>query len=66
MKNIQSNNNKGGTNTNKQNVCYNVNKHRPEIRDDLDSREGEEQHYKGDDVTHNKKDHKSKGSGTKK
>lgn len=30
--------------------------HRAEIRDNLDSREGEEQDTKGDDVTHNKKD----------
>jgi hypothetical protein len=29
---------------------------RPENKDDLDSREGEEQLYKGDDTTHNKKD----------
>ena len=35
------------------------NKHRPEIRDNLDSREGEEQDTKGDDVTHNKKEKKS-------
>ena len=42
------------------NVHYNVNKHRPEIRDDLDSREGEEQHFKGDDVTHNRKSYHSK------
>jgi hypothetical protein len=30
----------------RQNITYNVNKHRPEIRDDLDSRENEEQRYK--------------------
>lgn len=36
----------------------NNNKPRPEIRDDLDSREGEEQQTKGDDVTHNKKETK--------
>lgn len=29
---------------------------RPENKDDLDSREGEEQFNKGDDVTHNKKE----------
>lgn len=28
---------------------------RPENKDDLDSREGEEQLFKGDGVTHNKK-----------
>jgi hypothetical protein len=31
-------------------------KRRPENKDDLDSREGEEQLFKGDDVTHNKKE----------
>jgi len=31
-------------------------KPRPEIRDNLDSRSGEEQQFKGHDVTHNKKD----------
>ncbi len=34
------------------------NKHRPENKDNLDSREGEEQETKGDDVTHNKKENK--------
>ncbi len=29
---------------------------RPENKDNLDSREGEEQLFKGDDTTHNKKD----------
>lgn len=43
----------------------NNNKKRPEQRDDLDSREGEEQLTKGDDVTHNTKDVKSKKSGKK-
>ncbi|MGN6294328.1 MAG: hypothetical protein ACTHMV_16390 [Chitinophagaceae bacterium] len=32
-------------------------KKRPENKDDLDSREGEEQEFKGDDMTHNQKDH---------
>ena len=32
------------------------NNKRPEIRDDLDSRKNEEQHFKGDGTTHNKKD----------
>jgi hypothetical protein len=36
----------------------NNNKQRPEIRDNLDSREGEEQQTKGDDITHNKKETK--------
>ena len=35
-----------------------TNKPRPEIRDNLDSRENEEQMTKGDDTTHNKKDTK--------
>lgn len=33
-------------------------KPRPEIRDDLDHREGEEQVKKGDDTTHNEKETK--------
>lgn len=32
---------------------------RPQNKDDLDSREGEEQIIKGDDITHNKKEKKS-------
>lgn len=30
----------------------------PDVRDDLDSRKSEEYDYKGDDVTHNKKETK--------
>lgn len=30
-------------------------KHRPDVRDNLDNRTGEEQDDKGNDVTHNKK-----------
>ena len=37
-----------------------TNKPRPEIRDNLDSRENEEQNFKGDDITHNKKETKVK------
>ncbi len=37
----------------------NNNKQRPEIRDNLDSREGEEQQVKGNDITHNKKETKA-------
>ena len=37
-----------------------TNKPRPEIRDNLDSREGEEQMTKGDDITHNQKQTKAK------
>lgn len=40
---------------------FNKNKSRPENKDNLDSREGEEQRFKGDDVTHNHKERKSKG-----
>ena len=40
----------------KQNTKFNANKHRPENKDNLDSREGEEQLTKGTDVTHNKKE----------
>lgn len=42
-----------------QNMKVNANKHRPENKDDLDSREGEEQLTKGTDVTHNKKEKKN-------
>jgi hypothetical protein len=38
---------------------------RPEIRDNLDSRKNEEQEFKGDDMTHNNKDHKSEKQGKK-
>jgi hypothetical protein len=49
----------------KQNIQFNQNKNRPENKDDLDSRENEEQQFKGDDITHNKKAHKNKKSGKK-
>jgi hypothetical protein len=39
---------------------------KPEIRDDLDSRKNEEQDTKGDDVTHNKKDHRGNVKGDRK
>jgi hypothetical protein len=32
------------------------NSKRPEVRDNLDSRKNEEQEFKGDDATHNKKE----------
>ena len=41
------------------NVKLNNNRRRPENKDDLDSREGEEQLSKGTDVTHNKKEKKN-------
>ena len=46
--------------TTKQGKQGTTNKPRPEIRDDLDSRENEEQMTKGDDVTHNEKETKTK------
>ena len=46
--------------TDKHNIQFNSNKKRAENKDNLDSREGEEQDYKGEDVTDNKKDVKSK------
>lgn len=58
MKNTKSANKKSNTQ-------FNTNKHRPENKDNLDSREGLEQDYKGDDVTHNKKDTKSTKKSTK-
>lgn len=38
------------------------NNRRPEVRDNLDSRKNEEQDFKGDDITHNKKETESEGS----
>jgi hypothetical protein len=46
----------GNNNQNKQGQQQ---KPRPEIRDNLDSRINEEQDFKGDDTTHNKKDTKA-------
>ena len=45
------------------NVKANINKHRPENKDDLDSREGEEQLSKGTNITHNKKEKKNEKPG---
>ncbi len=44
------------------NTKFNAKNHRPENKDNLDSREGEEQDFKGDDTTHNVKPHKSRKS----
>jgi len=41
-------------------IRFNDNKHRPEVRDNLDSRKNEEQDFKGDDTTHNVKPHHNK------
>jgi hypothetical protein len=47
------------------NTQFNTHKRRPENKDDLDSREGEEQLSKGDDITHNRKQHQAKKGGQK-
>ena len=36
------------------------NSKRPEVRDNLDSRKNEEQDFKGDNITHNKKETEGK------
>jgi len=41
------------------------NRKRAENKDNLDSRKNEEQDNKGDDVTHNAKEHRSKPKGQK-
>lgn len=48
------------------NIKLNSNKRRAENKDELDSREGEEQLTKGDDTTHNRKEKKSEKKGSKK
>ena len=48
------------TQTGNQNTQFNKNKPSPEIRDNLDNRKKEEQDNKGDDITHNRKDHDGK------
>ena len=45
----------------KENVQFNSNRHRPDIRDNLDNRKNEEQEFKGDDVTHNRKEPRKPG-----
>jgi len=42
------------------NIQFHQNKNRPEERDILDSRKNEEQIFKADDITHNKKAHRNK------
>jgi len=53
-----SNSKSGPQDTSLKKGNLNNNKPRPEIRDNLDSREGEEQQSKGTDITHNKKETK--------
>jgi hypothetical protein len=48
------------TTTNSNNIRSNNNIHRPEVRDNLDSRKNEEQDFKGNDTTHNAKPHHNK------
>lgn len=48
------------------NTKLNNNKRRAENKDNLDSREGEEQQFKGGDITHNKKERKSEKKFAKK
>lgn len=43
----------------KQNTQFNTNRHKPENKDNLDSREGEEQMLKGKNSTHNSKERKN-------
>ena len=48
------------------NTKLNNNKRRPENKDDLDSREGEEQFSKGEQITHNRKERQSERKKIKK
>lgn len=66
MKMIVSNKDRKKTQnqTGGENTRFNDHRHRPEIRDNLDSREMEEQIFKGDDTTHNRKSHHNKGRKT--
>ena len=41
------------------NTKFETRKNRPEVRDNLDSRKNEEFDFKGDDVTHNAKEHRN-------
>ena len=50
------------TNQNVNNNTRGQNTKRPENKDDIDSRSGEEQTFKGDDVTNNHKDKHSESS----
>jgi len=51
---------------NMQNKQFMSHRPKPEVRDDLDSRSNEEFETKGDDITHNKKDHKNNSKGSRK
>jgi hypothetical protein len=57
---------KGSRSTNNQQSKQGMShKPRPEIRDNLDSRKNEEQDFKGDDLTHNRKETHTAPSGQK-
>lgn len=56
-------NNSSGNNGGRQSAGH---QHRPEIRDNLDSRSNEEQETKGDDVTNNHKDVHNNSKGARK
>jgi hypothetical protein len=58
---MKSNNNK-----NQGTPQFNQRRNAPEIRDNLDARKNEEQEFKGDDVTHNRKAHHNKEQKKKK
>ena len=48
----------------KNNIQFDPNKSRPDEKDSLDSRKNEEQDFKADDITHNKKENHSNKSST--
>jgi hypothetical protein len=43
----------------KKNIQFDQNKTKPDERDNLDSRKNEQQDFKADDITHNKKENHS-------
>jgi len=55
MKNVNNQANK--------NIQFSNNKRRPENKDNLDSRMSEEQEFKGNDTTHNRKEHHNQPKG---
>ncbi len=55
-----------GVTRNSNSPQYNKHKKSPENKDNIDSRKNEEYELKGDDVTHNRKDHHNKTPDKKK
>ena len=53
-----------GSQTPNHNTKFNANNKRVENKDNLDSREHEEQQFKGDAITHNRKEQKSRKPGS--